>query len=94
MVTVKKRHIIPLCSLQIWGVCDSAHSGSVSRDGFYKSLALTSLAQQGKNLEEKNLSHYEGTGEEGGEGRRRRRGGEGRGGRGGEGEGGEEPLPL
>lgn len=38
--------------------CDSAHSDHISRDGFYKSLALTAIAQQGKVVDEKSLQQY------------------------------------
>lgn len=48
---------LPEASLeQIWVSCDSTHSGSVSRDGFYRSLALVAVGQQGKD--EKSLQQY------------------------------------
>ena len=46
---------------QIWVSCDSTHSGHVSRDGFYRSLALVAVAQQGKD--EKSLQNYGENGE-------------------------------
>ena len=46
---------------QIWVSCDSTHSGHVSRDGFYRSLALVAVTQQGKD--EKSLQQYTGIGE-------------------------------
>ena len=46
---------------QIWVSCDSTHSGHVSRDGFYRSLALVAVAQQGKD--EKSLQNYAENGE-------------------------------
>jgi sorting nexin-8 len=44
---------------QIWVSCDSTHSGDITRDGLYRSLALTAIAQQGRPIEEKSLQHYE-----------------------------------
>jgi sorting nexin-8 len=53
---------LPDASLeQIWVSCDSTHSGHVSRDGFYRSLALVAVAQQGKD--EKSLQNYAENGE-------------------------------
>ena len=37
---------------QIWKLSDPAKTGCVGRDGLYKSLALTALAQQGKTVDE------------------------------------------
>ena len=58
--------VINPLSRKIWASCDSTHSGSISRDGFYRSLALTAIAQQGKMAEEKSLQYYAENGGEGG----------------------------
>ena len=57
--------------VQVWGSCDPGGSGFLSRDGVYKSLALTALAQQGKGVDVRALASYG----EGGEGGREREGG-------------------
>ena len=44
--------------LQIWKLSDPAKTGSVGRDGLYKSLALTALAQQGKSIDESALKNF------------------------------------
>ena len=54
--------------------CDSAHSGDITRDGFYRSLALVAVAQLGREPEERSLLHYAESGErewEGGRGEAR-----------------------
>ena len=43
---------------QIWKLSDPAKTGSVGRDGLYKSLALTALAQQGKSINDSALSGF------------------------------------
>ncbi|XP_052762656.1 sorting nexin-8-like [Mya arenaria] len=45
--------------LQIWEATDSKQ-GYLSRNGLYKALALTALAQQGKNINEKLLESFSG----------------------------------
>ncbi len=45
-----------LCPVQIWSICDSGESGSLNRDGLYKSLALLAIAQQGKAVDKTSLS--------------------------------------
>ena len=57
--------------------CDSTHSGDITRDGLYRSLALTAIAQQGRPIEEKSLQHYEDNGVLRGETREGGRGGNG-----------------
>lgn len=42
----------------IYDVADSNHEGFVTRDGLYKALALTALAQQGKSVNEKLLESF------------------------------------
>ncbi|CAB4019749.1 sorting nexin-8-like [Paramuricea clavata] len=42
----------------IYESADSGHEGSVGRDGLYKALALTALAQQGKPVNEKLLEGF------------------------------------
>ena len=42
--------------------CDSSQSGDLTRDGVYRSLALTAIAQQGKPVEERSLQHYDDSG--------------------------------
>lgn len=44
--------------IQIWDQCDPSKTGHVTRDGFYRSLALCALAQQGKVVDEKSLVMY------------------------------------
>ncbi|ESO94914.1 hypothetical protein LOTGIDRAFT_175283 [Lottia gigantea] len=45
--------------IKIWEMVDSSE-GSVARNGLYKALALTALAQQGKQLNEKLLESFSG----------------------------------
>jgi hypothetical protein len=45
-------------SPQIWDHCDPSGSDRLSRDSFYRSLALCALAQQGKAVDEKSLVLY------------------------------------
>ncbi|KAK6170518.1 hypothetical protein SNE40_018894 [Patella caerulea] len=45
--------------MQIWELVDSSQ-GFVARNGLYKALALTALAQQGKNINEKLLESFSG----------------------------------
>ncbi|XP_041364313.1 sorting nexin-8-like [Gigantopelta aegis] len=45
--------------MQIWEAVDS-NQGSLNRNGLYKALALTALAQQGKAINEKLLETYSG----------------------------------
>ncbi|KAH3872962.1 hypothetical protein DPMN_036186 [Dreissena polymorpha] len=45
--------------IQIWEAADSKQ-GFLSRNGLYKALALTALAQQGKNINEKLLESFSG----------------------------------
>ena len=58
-------------NVQVWGSCDPGGSGFLSRDGVYKSLALTALAQQGKGADVRALASYG----EGGKGQREGEGG-------------------
>ena len=44
--------------MQIWDLCDPSGSGHISRDSFYRSVALCALAQQGKSIDEKSLVLY------------------------------------
>ena len=39
-------------------MCDTGLTGMIGRDQFYKSMALTALAQLGKPLEDKVLLNY------------------------------------
>lgn len=41
---------------QIWELCDPGKTNQIGRDAFYKSLALSSLAQKGKTIDEKVFS--------------------------------------
>ena len=43
---------------QIWEAVDPRQDGYVTRDGLYKALALTALAQQGKSISEKALEQF------------------------------------
>ena len=43
---------------QIWEAVDPKQDGYVTRDGLYKALALTALAQQGKSISEKALEQF------------------------------------
>lgn len=47
--------------LQIWDAVDNK-SGFVNRNGLYKALALTALAQNGKTIHDKLLESYAGQG--------------------------------
>ncbi len=47
-----------MLAVQVWESCDPTGSGNISRDGFYKSLSLCALGQQGKGVDEKNLFNY------------------------------------
>lgn len=42
----------------IYDVADSSHEGFATRDGLYKALALTALAQEGKSVNEKLLEGF------------------------------------
>ena len=44
--------------LQIWEAVDPRQDGFVTRDGLYKALALTALAQQGKSISDKALEMF------------------------------------
>ena len=44
-------------------MCDPAGSGSLTRDGLYKSLALAAVAQEGRTVEERALKSYQDSGE-------------------------------
>lgn len=44
---------------QVWLSCDPNQSGHVTRDGFYRSLALLGVAQLGKDIDERSLQSYE-----------------------------------
>jgi hypothetical protein len=46
---------------QIWEAVDSKQ-GFLTRNGLYKALALTALAQQGKNINDKLLETFSGQG--------------------------------
>lgn len=48
-------HLIPF---QIWEAVDPRQDGYVTRDGLYKALALTALAQQGKGISGKSLEMF------------------------------------
>ena len=48
--------------MQIWEAVDPKQEGYVTRDGLYKALALTALAQQGKSVTEKALETFADTG--------------------------------
>ena len=54
---------------QIWGVCDPSGTGSLTRDGLYKSLALSAVAQEGRAVEERALKSFRDSGEDGRGGR-------------------------
>lgn len=54
-----KRDIAVL--VQIWDAVDS-QMGYLTRNGLYKALALTALAQQGKTISDKMLDSYSGQG--------------------------------
>lgn len=43
---------------QIWEAVDPRQDGYITRDGLYKALALTALAQQGKSISEKALEQF------------------------------------
>lgn len=45
-------------SVQIWEAVDPRQDGYVTRDGLYKALALTALAQQGKSISAKALEQF------------------------------------
>ncbi|XP_062507817.1 sorting nexin-8-like [Corticium candelabrum] len=47
--------------LEIWRTVDSKQQGFLNRDGLYKALALTALAQQSKPLTDKALDAYQDT---------------------------------
>ena len=47
--------------LQIWDAVDNKQ-GYLNRNGLYKALALTALAQQGKNVSDKLLETFSGQG--------------------------------
>lgn len=44
--------------VQIWEAVDPRQDGYVTRDGLYKALALTALAQQGKIISERALEQF------------------------------------
>ena len=44
--------------VQIWEAVDPRQDGYVTRDGLYKALALTALAQQGKSISDKALEQF------------------------------------
>lgn len=44
--------------IQIWEAVDPRQDGYVTRDGLYKALALTALAQQGKIISERALEQF------------------------------------
>ena len=48
---------------QIWEAVDPRQDGYVTRDGLYKALALTALAQQGKSISERALEQFVDSGE-------------------------------
>ncbi len=50
---------------QIWEAVDPRQDGYVTRDGLYKALALTALAQQGKSISEKALEQFVDSGKAG-----------------------------
>lgn len=54
-------HLIPF---QIWEAVDPRQDGYVTRDGLYKALALTALAQQGKAISGKSLEMFADSGDE------------------------------
>ena len=58
MLFIVHRLIISVFVLQIWEAVDPRQEGYVSRDGLYKALALTALAQQGKPVTEKALETF------------------------------------
>ena len=43
---------------QIWEAVDPRQDGCVTRDGLYKALALTALAQQGKSISDKAVEQF------------------------------------
>lgn len=53
-------HLIPF---QIWEAVDPRQDGYVTRDGLYKALALTALAQQGKGISGKSLEMFADSGD-------------------------------
>ena len=66
VVALSRNKLIKLCIfihvlsyLQIWELVDSKQ-GYLTRNGLYKALALTALAQQGKGLNDKVLENYSG----------------------------------
>ena len=44
--------------IQIWEAVDPRQDGYVTRDGLYKALALTAVAQQGKIISERALEQF------------------------------------
>ena len=44
--------------MQIWEAVDPRQDGYVTRDGLYKALALTALAQQGKSISDNALEQF------------------------------------
>ena len=43
---------------KIWEAVDPRQDGYITRDGLYKALALTALAQQGKSISDKVLEQF------------------------------------
>ena len=52
-----------LIPFQIWEAVDPRQDGYVTRDGLYKALALTALAQQGKGISGKSLEMFADSGD-------------------------------
>ena len=45
-------------------MCDPSGTGSLTRDGLYKSLALSAVAQEGRAVEERALKSFRDSGED------------------------------
>ena len=56
-IKVHFNHSINAFLLQIWDLVDTSQ-GFMTRNGLYKALALTALAQQGKTVSDKLLESY------------------------------------
>lgn len=61
MITGIVEHIPFYCVLQIWELADNKQ-GYLTRNGLYKALALTALAQQGKTISDQLLGSFSGQG--------------------------------
>ncbi|XP_019853027.1 PREDICTED: sorting nexin-8-like [Amphimedon queenslandica] len=55
---ISTANITESSATEIWKMCDPGLTNMIGRDQFYKSLALTALAQLGKPLEDKVLLNY------------------------------------